>query len=921
MKINLRKSIISLALVCGIILDSFAGTGFVSVNAYADEISEFSAEQELPVGGIEKGKAEFISSKEAALFEAPVLYSSRSVDTFYTKAAGTYGYDRLSAGQQSFYNEIDEQMELVMTSSQDFDSSTRLEVYFEDDGLTTTEACAAWVTYLNDHPAYYWIQSSVWLALNTMYIAVRDEYSTADSRNQMNSLIESGVTAIAAKAQKYSDKYEQVRVVHDEIIDMVDYAYDSSGKPENSYWAHSVIGVFDGVHNGVVCEGYARAFSLVLNYLGIQQAYIVSKDHAYNLVDWDSDGVYYYYDLTWDDIDKNLISYTYFGVPKSNFESVTSHKAVFGTGMAWQPSLPTIGSGMDETYAKHYLAYADSNITDAESFVNTAGMNAPGKTLYILGERSAISSLCRVTKTGYYICNKVYDGLYYILTESYPYKIQSPATSFVLDKSTVEVDKSNASTITLTVNSVNPTSNDDYIRFSSSNTGVAEIDNPLVKASSGNSVTVKLNRRGTATITAASVGGKYSQTCTVTVTSSSVSDRLFTDAAHTELLAADENVIFTSGAKYTDKATKAVTNYKALTLYSDIAIPTYTDSKGKVKTGKILVTVSETAELPEFTKGKFAVSKTASAIAKPSYKKKDNSVTVTAGKNAGTVYVWIASIGAGNQIVEYGYAEVTVKSGASKIVLKDSDYTSESANTVKAGTVAVGESATFYAVPTFDKLGTIAADCHYTVTPAAKLADCVSVEQLDKYGFKVTAKGLYNGKQTKVKLDVTCVETKKKASFTLTIINPANNYTFASDDSAVTLSSLTKLDLSGTGVGIDASYYQPVKVTITDSTKAVKTVIAMSMTLADSSFATTDKPKVYMMSSQDGFTVDSKGRVKITAKPTGDNAKIKAKYSKGNIEISVPKGLSASASTYALIVSNTYSDNGFIVMPIELANS
>lgn len=82
---------------------------------------------------------------------------------------------------------------------------------------------------------------------------------------------------------------------------------------------------FDALVGGrAVCEGYARAFQLLLNRVGIPN-YLVTgtgvnaagdtEGHMWNLVDLDSQ--HYYVDVTWDDLDSvatDRYSHTYFNV-------------------------------------------------------------------------------------------------------------------------------------------------------------------------------------------------------------------------------------------------------------------------------------------------------------------------------------------------------------------------------------------------------------------------------------------------------------------------------------------------------------------------------------------------------------------------------------------------------------------------------
>lgn len=181
--------------------------------------------------------------------------------------------------------------------------------------LTFDQAVAVWKTYTDDHPLYYWLGRTVYYG-DTLNVPVDDEYITPLSRLQMNEVI----YGIANEWREEADDnaYLAALSFHDKIIYAIDYAYLADGiTPQTANWAHNIVGVFTG--QGAVCEGYARAFQMLLNMKGIDNVFVTGESkgsaHAWNLAKLD-DGEWYWFDLTYDDVPGWMwgVKYNYFAV-------------------------------------------------------------------------------------------------------------------------------------------------------------------------------------------------------------------------------------------------------------------------------------------------------------------------------------------------------------------------------------------------------------------------------------------------------------------------------------------------------------------------------------------------------------------------------------------------------------------------------
>ena len=185
--------------------------------------------------------------------------------------------------------------------------------------------------------------------------------------------------AIKAKTAAWVDEVSEAALngafygalkAHDIIIQAIDYAYNSSGQPEQAMWAHSIAGVFTG--QGAVCEGYAKCFEYLLDLAGIPNIYILGtgakEAHAWNAVEIENR--WFLCDITWDDPDSSVSeglndsNYSYFCIPESKFN--LKHKA-WGDKNYYGYELPEFDDTMEQSFFTVFECYSD------EAFSETTG--------------------------------------------------------------------------------------------------------------------------------------------------------------------------------------------------------------------------------------------------------------------------------------------------------------------------------------------------------------------------------------------------------------------------------------------------------------------------------------------------------------------------------------------------------------------
>ena len=243
-------------------------------------------------------------------FTNPARYAS---DYYYNYLATLPNGENL----QAFYLLIDSAITLFHSSDTDAESvpvstGDGLQNFFyvdkfnfADMGLTLEEAASVRFLYAYDHPLYYWIYNGYIYDSSNIYICVEEEYATGEARAYYNTLIYEGIAAMVGGLSTETSPYHIALAYYERLLSKADYAFEEDGTtPRDDAWAHNIVGVFDSSLNSVVCEGFAEAYSLLLNYHGVENVLVPGisggMGHMWNLIRVD-DGRWYWCDITWDD--------------------------------------------------------------------------------------------------------------------------------------------------------------------------------------------------------------------------------------------------------------------------------------------------------------------------------------------------------------------------------------------------------------------------------------------------------------------------------------------------------------------------------------------------------------------------------------------------------------------------------------------
>lgn len=164
--------------------------------------------------------------------------------------------------------------------------------------ILRSDIAAIYSGVLNEHPELYYVTTKVGWSYNSNTNIVTSVTPTyIDGLN--DSAFQTGLQDALAAVQSDMTDLEKAIALHDYIVINCEYDYDNYLAGTIPQISYSAYGVF--ANRTAVCQGYALAYKLLLNKVGIECYMVTSKamNHAWNLIVLD--GEYYQVDTTWDD--------------------------------------------------------------------------------------------------------------------------------------------------------------------------------------------------------------------------------------------------------------------------------------------------------------------------------------------------------------------------------------------------------------------------------------------------------------------------------------------------------------------------------------------------------------------------------------------------------------------------------------------
>ncbi len=269
------------------------------------------------------------------LFGAACPVSASMTEVFYAPPEEWYSEasseaSLLSAGQEAARAAITAALQNVQT-----------EVSVAEYGLTIAEARSLLISISNEDPSLFYVGmpagnaqgypegAIVCSILHTSNIATKitgipymyDKATILEKKEKINKEVQ----RIRAAAQSTMTDVEKALAVHDKMALSYRYDYESLALSPVPRKAHTIEGLF--IDKAAVCDGYAKAYKLILSSLGIP-AIVVGSDamnHAWNMIYVNS--AWYHVDVTWDDPSYNQkdifgnVSHNYFLKSDTEFEN------------------------------------------------------------------------------------------------------------------------------------------------------------------------------------------------------------------------------------------------------------------------------------------------------------------------------------------------------------------------------------------------------------------------------------------------------------------------------------------------------------------------------------------------------------------------------------------------------------------------
>lgn len=241
--------------------------------------------------------------------------SSASGASILDNYTSKYAYNTLTATQKKIYAAIFKAAESHADSA---DISSL--------GASASDVEKAYWAFDYENPQFFWLASGYGYTTSGVtgkVLSVNMQYSRSKSEaEKINPQFEAAAKKITDKALKQDNLFDQVKVLHDAIVEMTDYS-----KTGPSYKSEADGPLLNGV---ALCEGYSKAFMYLCQSIGIDcicVAGYAGEAHMWNMIKLD--GQWYNMDVTWDDPTGGSMKYDYFCIPTSKIKSDHSFDNTF----------------------------------------------------------------------------------------------------------------------------------------------------------------------------------------------------------------------------------------------------------------------------------------------------------------------------------------------------------------------------------------------------------------------------------------------------------------------------------------------------------------------------------------------------------------------------------------------------------------
>lgn len=244
-----------------------------------------------------------------------ILKSSAYYNSTWEKYGSYYFYNQLSSKEKTYWDALNKVCLKYMTTQADaakYNISGTTYYYIDIVGsssLSLSQMEEVYQIFRYSNPQYYFLKSA-YLKNRTYGIAgcVYPAFAKGSARAAATKKVQSQVSSWQSKIDACSTDAQKVKLIHDLIIDKVEYnqtLYNNHFKNEDTQYSQSVYSVF--CTDLTVCAGYSQAFEMMCNGSGIDAVAVTSADHEWKKVRIDDS--WYNVDCTWDDVSGGIYYY------------------------------------------------------------------------------------------------------------------------------------------------------------------------------------------------------------------------------------------------------------------------------------------------------------------------------------------------------------------------------------------------------------------------------------------------------------------------------------------------------------------------------------------------------------------------------------------------------------------------------------
>ena len=248
--------------------------------------------------------------------------------------SGTEGYEPVTSlwayntlpleGEKVLYNKLlDVIYDIAPEKDEDTDRYAMPQIETQGYSLSEAQVRTAVKALTDDHPEIFWATGTIgyYSDESTTVIQVYSSYSPEQVDTRVNA-VHTAANEFYATVPNGLSAFEREIMVHDYLIEHVSYDenVDTINFDNNNPDIYTVYGTL--VNGVAVCEGYARAFQMLMNGLGVDCVGLMG--HSQNQLHmWNAarlDGVWYQVDVTWDDQEASYARHIFCNVSDSFME-------------------------------------------------------------------------------------------------------------------------------------------------------------------------------------------------------------------------------------------------------------------------------------------------------------------------------------------------------------------------------------------------------------------------------------------------------------------------------------------------------------------------------------------------------------------------------------------------------------------------